>query len=101
MLVELAKARNSIPLPSIIGGHGIALPPEADTLIFPNYQLNVPHRTSFPDMNDDIEWEDDDDGKEETSKEAAQPTHLLKSDQDSGRKVSFSIAGKGPKASWN
>jgi hypothetical protein len=26
---------------------------------------------------------------------------LLKSDQDSGRKVSFSIAGKGPKASWN
>lgn len=98
MLVELAKARNSIPLPSIIGGHGIALPPEADTLIFPNYQLNVPHRTSFPDMNDDIEWEDDDDGKEETSKEAAQPTHLLKSDQDSGRKVSFSIAGKGPKS---
>jgi hypothetical protein len=93
LLVDLAKARNSIPLPKIIGGYGISLPPEVDTLIYPNYQLNVPTRTSFADMDNDIEWEDDDD-KEETVKEAAQPTQL----QDSGRKVSFSIAGKGPKA---
>ena len=91
--MDLAKARNSIPLPKIIGGYGISLPPEVDTLIYPNYQLNVPTRTSFPDMDNDIEWEDDDD-KEETAKDAAQPTQL----QDSGRKVSFSIAGKGPKA---
>lgn len=92
LLVDLAKARNSIPLPKIIGTHGISLPPEADTLIYPNYQLNVPTRTTFRDMDDDIEWEDDDD-KEDGGKEVVQPTHL----QDSGRKVSFSITGKDSK----
>lgn len=94
MLVDLAKARNSIPLPKIIGGYGISLPPEVDTLIYPNYQLILPTRPSFPDMDNDIEWDDDDD-KDEAAKEPVQPTHL----QDHGRKVSFSIAGKGlPKA---
>lgn len=90
LLVDLAKARNSIPLPKIIGGYGISLPPEVDTLIYPNYQLILPTRPSFPDMENDIEWEDDDD-KDETAKEPVQPTHL----QDHGRKVSFAIAGKG------
>ena len=88
--MDLAKARNSIPLPKIIGGYGISLPPEVDTLIYPNYQLNIPTRTNFPDMDNDMEWEDDDD-KEETAKEAVQPTQL----QDGGRKVSFSISVKG------
>lgn len=102
ILVELAKVKNSIPLPKIIGGPGISLPPEADTLIAPNYQLAVPTRTASPDMDEDIEWEADDDAKDEMPKDvvasSSQPTHLQKSDQDAGRKVSFSIGGKRPKS---
>ncbi|CAK9221272.1 unnamed protein product [Sphagnum troendelagicum] len=103
-LVELAKARNSIPLPKIIGSPGIALPPELDTLIAPNYQLAVPTRT-FPEMEED-ETERKGDAKNSKDKATAakdvvsgptQPTHLQKSDQD-GHKVSFSLAGKRPKS---
>ncbi|KAK1301439.1 hypothetical protein QJS10_CPB12g01785 [Acorus calamus] len=39
VLLELARNRNKIPLPKSIGGPGIPLPPEQDTLISPNYQL--------------------------------------------------------------
>lgn len=46
LLMELAEARNRIPLPSILGRPGIALPPEADTLVTPNFQVAVPHRPS-------------------------------------------------------
>ncbi|GBG65720.1 hypothetical protein CBR_g52315 [Chara braunii] len=39
VLLELAKARNSIPLPIITQSPGIPLPPEQDTLLTPNYQI--------------------------------------------------------------
>ncbi len=102
-LVELAKARNSIPLPKIIGSPGIALPPELDTLIAPNYQLAVPTRT-IPEMEEDeTERKGDAKNSKDNSTGAkdvsapSQPTHLQKSDQD-GHKVSFSLAGKRPKS---
>jgi hypothetical protein len=106
-LVELAKVRNSIPLPKIIGAPGIALPPELNnTLIAPNYQLAVPTRT-FREMEeeeeDEMEWEEGDGNNSKAHHDTSpkdvnnassllhQPTHLQKSDQD-GHKVSFSIA---------
>lgn len=48
LLVELAEARNRLPLPSILGRPGIALPPEADTLVTPNYQVAAPRRPHPP-----------------------------------------------------
>ncbi|XP_024978269.1 transcription initiation factor TFIID subunit 9 [Cynara cardunculus var. scolymus] len=41
VLLELARNRNKIPLPKSIAGPGMALPPEPDTLINPNYQLVI------------------------------------------------------------
>ena len=37
VLLELARNRNKIPLPRSIGGPGITLPPNQDTLLGPNY----------------------------------------------------------------
>lgn len=96
-LLELAKIRNSIPLPKVIGGPGLALPPEEDILIAPNYQLDVPTR-SVQDF--DLENEDDDDeSKPDSDKDvnSSQPSSVRKADQD-GRKVSFSLAAKRPKS---
>ncbi|CAB4302826.1 unnamed protein product [Prunus armeniaca] len=46
VLLELARNRNKIPLPKPIAGPGVALPPEQDTLISPNYQLAIPKKQS-------------------------------------------------------
>ncbi|KAG6541768.1 hypothetical protein Mapa_016780 [Marchantia paleacea] len=97
-LLELAKLRNSTPLPKIIGGPGVALPPEQDVLIAPTYQLDIPTR-SFPFADDEMDVEDEEWSKPDSDKETAvsQPTHIQKSDQD-GRKVSFSIGAKRPRS---
>ena len=46
--MELARSRNKIPLPKTIAGPGIALPPEKDTLISPNYQYVITRKKAFP-----------------------------------------------------
>ncbi|EFJ17223.1 hypothetical protein SELMODRAFT_68945, partial [Selaginella moellendorffii] len=58
-LLELAKVRNSIPLPKVIGGPGLALPPDQDTLTAVNYQLIVPTRTLL--NTEDMDYEQDED----------------------------------------
>ena len=39
MLLELAKQKNSTPLPPLKGGSGLRLPPDRYCLTQPNYQL--------------------------------------------------------------
>ncbi|CAI5495277.1 unnamed protein product [Closterium sp. Naga37s-1] len=42
MLMELARARNAVPIPPIAGSGLFALPPEAECLLQPNVQIAVP-----------------------------------------------------------
>ena len=42
VLMELARARNSIPLPGIDGQGVFALPPESECLLHANYQVQLP-----------------------------------------------------------
>ncbi|XP_059638548.1 transcription initiation factor TFIID subunit 9-like [Cornus florida] len=44
VLLELARNRNKVPLPKSITNPGIPLPPDEDTLINPNYQLDIPKK---------------------------------------------------------
>ena len=39
--MDLARARNSIPLPPLRDTPGISLPAEAETLLQPNYQISL------------------------------------------------------------
>lgn len=39
VLLQLAEARNSAPLPEIKPRHGLKIPPESECLLAPNYQL--------------------------------------------------------------
>eukprot|EP00249_Psilotum_nudum_P012471 c23803_g1_i2 orf=112-666(+) len=93
-LMELARIRNSTPLPTSVGGPGIALPPERDTLIAPNYQLLVATRTShFVDEEMEFDEEENNEAEADAEKRSSVPATLQKSDQDGGRKVSFAVAG--------
>ncbi|KAK3409131.1 hypothetical protein EUGRSUZ_J01267 [Eucalyptus grandis] len=53
VLLELAKIRNKIPLPRTVAGPGTLLPPELDTLIFPNYQLTIPEKQPLEELEQD------------------------------------------------
>ncbi|XP_022992393.1 transcription initiation factor TFIID subunit 9 [Cucurbita maxima] len=57
VLLELARNRNKIPLPRSIGGPGIALPPDIDTLLSPNYQLAIPKKRPVEAMEETEEDE--------------------------------------------
>ncbi|KAJ0082609.1 hypothetical protein Patl1_10793 [Pistacia atlantica] len=48
VLLQLSRTRNSIPLPKVIASPGIALPPEQDTLLGPNYQPLIPKKSAQP-----------------------------------------------------
>ena len=65
--MELARSRNKIPLPKSIGGPGIPLPPEQDTLIGPNYQLFIPRKQTQGSA----------DGPEEEEEGSYAPEHSL------------------------
>lgn len=98
-LMELARIRNSIPLPKAISGPGIALPPEQDILIAPNYQLAVPTRSTS--QVDEMEVDDEDGNQTPTTimeKNGMPPPTSQNIDQDSARKVTFSLAGKRPRS---
>ncbi|KAH7286942.1 hypothetical protein KP509_32G028800 [Ceratopteris richardii] len=99
-LMELARVRNSVPLPKSIGGPGITLPPDQDTLLAPNYQLSVPMKN--PNQPEEMELDGEDGSKTPTTiidKNGMQPCASQQTmDQDSARKVSFSLAGKRPRS---
>ncbi|KAI5080695.1 hypothetical protein GOP47_0003878 [Adiantum capillus-veneris] len=95
-LMELARVRNSMPLPKVISGPGIALPPEQDSLIAPNYQLVVPMKQA-----DEMEVDDKDGNKPPlpTDKNGmSSPASQQGLEQDGSKKVSFSLAGKRPRS---
>lgn len=47
-------------MPRSIGGPGIALPPDQDTLLSPNYQLAIPKKQPVETMEETEEDEGDD-----------------------------------------
>ena len=54
VLMDLARVRNSIPLPPLRDTPGISLPPEADTLLQPNYQISL--RANAREENGEGVW---------------------------------------------
>ncbi|GAB2229009.1 hypothetical protein Droror1_Dr00023143 [Drosera rotundifolia] len=91
VLLELARSRNKIPLPKIVGGPGIPLPPEEDTLISPNYQLVIPRKQPAQALE---ETEEPEEGAAPNSSQEPRndhQTHLTP------QKVSFSLGPKHPK----
>ncbi|KAK1307552.1 hypothetical protein QJS10_CPA09g00107 [Acorus calamus] len=91
VLLELARNRNKIPLPKSIGGPGIPLPPEQDTLISPNYQLAIPKKQSAPVMEETEEEE------AATTTNSNPPTEQKMDVQQTPQRVSFPLSAKRPK----
>ncbi|XP_068659700.1 transcription initiation factor TFIID subunit 9 [Aristolochia californica] len=90
VLLELARNRNKIPLPKSIGGPGIPLPPEQDTLISPNYQLAIPRKQSSPT----VEETEDEEG---VNTNANVPEERKLDQQQPPQRVSFPLAAKRPR----
>jgi transcription initiation factor TFIID subunit 9B len=97
--MELARVRNSIPLPKAISGPSIALPPEQDMLVAPNYQIAVQAVKNV----DEVEAEDggashtpttssERNGMPPPSTQQQQQHHHMV-DHDNARKVTFSLSG--------
>ncbi|KAK9066927.1 hypothetical protein SSX86_014251 [Deinandra increscens subsp. villosa] len=89
VLLELARERNKIPLPRSLGGPGMALPPESDTLISPNYQLAISRKRTNEAVEETEEDEEAGDSKPNQSQE--QRTDLP---QNTTQPVSFSVGPK-------
>ncbi|KAJ7963288.1 transcription initiation factor TFIID subunit 9 [Quillaja saponaria] len=88
VLLELARNRNKIPLPSTIAGPGVPLPPDQDTLISPNYQLVIPKKQPAHTVE---ETEDEEAADPNPSQEPK-----LEMPQNASQRVSFPLA-KRPK----
>ncbi|KAI3768147.1 hypothetical protein L2E82_18586 [Cichorium intybus] len=69
VLLELARNRNKIPLPKSIAGPGMALPPDSDTLISPNYQLVIPRKRTSEAVEETEEEEESNEPKTNVSQE--------------------------------
>ncbi|KAI4355428.1 hypothetical protein L6164_004204 [Bauhinia variegata] len=85
VLLELARNLNKMPLPKSIAGPGVALPPDQDTLIGPNFQLAIPNKMPAPPV------------EETQDEEAADPIPSEeKTDmpQDASQRVSFPLPGR-------
>lgn len=89
VLLELARNRNKIPLPKSIAGPGMALPPDSDTLISPNYQLVIPRKRTNEAIEETEEEEEGSDPKTNMSQE--QRTDLP---QNTPQRVSFPLGPK-------
>ncbi|KAK9066928.1 hypothetical protein SSX86_014252 [Deinandra increscens subsp. villosa] len=89
VLLELARERNKVPLPRSLGGPGMALPPESDTLISPNYQLAISRKRT----NEAVEEKEED---EEASDSKPNPSQEQRTDlpQNTTQQVSFSVGPK-------
>ncbi|KAH9313807.1 hypothetical protein KI387_022434 [Taxus chinensis] len=95
VLLELSRSRNKLPLPRSISGPGIALPPEQDTLIGPNYQLEIPRRP-IPQALEEMEVDEEDGNKGDPVNPQSFQEH--KTDQENAsQRVSFSLSGKRPR----
>jgi hypothetical protein len=85
-LLELARVRNRTPLPKAISGIGVALPPEHDALLAPNYQLCVPLKSKEQAEDMDV-----DEGNQ-THSECMEQRALLSTSLKTGqRKVTFCL----------
>nr|XP_043616993.1 transcription initiation factor TFIID subunit 9-like [Erigeron canadensis]XP_043616994.1 transcription initiation factor TFIID subunit 9-like [Erigeron canadensis] len=89
VLLELARNRNKIPLPKSINTPGMALPPESDTLISPNYQLVISKKRTSEAVEETEEDEEGSDSKMNPSQE--QRNDLT---QNPGQRVSFPLGSK-------
>lgn len=95
-LLELARIRNTVPLPKAISGPGIALPPEQDTLIAQNYQLAIPTK-SASEAVEEMEFENEGENQklpitaDKAGRSVPEPQNT---DQDGTRRVAFSLTGK-------
>ncbi|KAJ8423418.1 hypothetical protein Cgig2_032668 [Carnegiea gigantea] len=91
VLLELARNRNKTPLPKSVGGPGIPLPPEEDTLISPNYQLVIPKKqpSQAPE-----ETEEEEEAAAAPSSSQEPKTDML---QSTPQRVSFPLGAKRPK----
>lgn len=85
VLLELARNRNKIPLPKSISGPGVALPPDQDTLISPNYQLAIPKKQPAQAVE---EMDEDEETVEPTPPQEQRPTDLP---QNTPQRVSFPL----------
>ncbi|KAF2323624.1 hypothetical protein GH714_036367 [Hevea brasiliensis] len=90
VLLELARNRNKIPLPKTIAGPGIALPPEQDTLISPNYQLAIPKKRPAQAMEETEKYEESADLTQSQEPKTDVPQH------NTSQRVSFPLT-KRPK----
>ncbi|GER45044.1 transcription initiation factor TFIID subunit 9 [Striga asiatica] len=91
VLLELARSRNKVPLPKLLAGHGITLPPEQDTLISPNYQLAIPKRQISQPAEETEEDEEAVDPNPNPSQEQRDLPH------GTPQRVSFPVAAKQPR----
>jgi transcription initiation factor TFIID subunit 9B len=95
ILLELARNRNRLPLPMSIGGPGMALPPEQDTLIHPNYQLAIPKKPATQ-AAEEMEIDEEEGSKGDLSN--FQSLQEQKTDHEAGaQRVSFSLSAKRPR----
>ncbi|GAB4855651.1 Transcription initiation factor TFIID subunit 9 [Ancistrocladus abbreviatus] len=90
VLLELARNRNKIPLPKTIGGPGIPLPPEEDTLISPNYQLLIPKKQPAQALEETEE-------EEEAAAPSSSQEPVSDQPQHTPQRVSFPLGAKRPK----
>ncbi|XP_076935551.1 transcription initiation factor TFIID subunit 9-like [Bidens hawaiensis] len=86
VLLELAREKNKIPLPKSLSGPGMALPPEGDTLINPNYQLAISRKRTNEAVEETEEDEGGSDSKPNPSQEPRTDLH-----QNTPQRVSFPI----------
>ncbi|KMT13673.1 hypothetical protein BVRB_4g080560 [Beta vulgaris subsp. vulgaris] len=89
VLLELARNRNKTPLPKNVGGSGIPLPPEEDTLISPNYQLVIPKKQNPQTLEETDE--------EETAAPSSSQEPKIEGLQNTPQRVSFPLGAKRPK----
>ncbi|XP_071711365.1 transcription initiation factor TFIID subunit 9-like [Rutidosis leptorrhynchoides] len=89
VLLELAKIRNKTPLPKSISAPGMALPPEADTLISPNYQLAISKKRT----NEAVE-ETEEDEASDSKTNSSQEQRTTDLPQTTHQRVSFPLGPK-------
>eukprot|EP00897_Mesotaenium_endlicherianum_P003203 jgi/Mesen1/2910/ME000175S02066 len=105
IVMELARARNAVPLPKVVGRPGIALPPEHDTLVQPNYQIATssaarPRPGGGPqgvEMEVEVE-EPEREGADEKSAEGDGAAEPQQSTERGPGRVSFAVGTKRPRS---
>ncbi|XP_071731306.1 transcription initiation factor TFIID subunit 9-like [Rutidosis leptorrhynchoides] len=90
VLLELAKTRNKIPLPKAITTPGMALPPGAETLISPNYQLVI----SKKHTNEAVEETEEEEEEATDSKTNSSQEKMSDLPQTTPQRVSFPLGPK-------